>query len=93
MGTAFPFIYVMSTIFGIIAIIASYILHRKTKALSTFTILIGYLLGVVPGTIWVAMFAFDVPKQLMEIVTLIPFISSPLITIGLLVYAVKLKSN
>ena len=93
MGTAFPIIYVFSIIFGIIAIIASYILHKKTRALSTLAILVGYLLGVVPGIIWVALFAFDAPKKLLEIVTLIPYISSPLITMGLLIYAVKLKNN
>lgn len=93
MGTAFPFIYSFSIIFGIIAIIASYILHKKTKALSTLVILIGYLLGVVPGFIWLALFVFNGPKIYMEIATIIAYISSPLITIGLLIYAVKLRNN
>ena len=93
MGTAFPFIYVISILFGIIAIIASYILHKKTKAISTLIILIGYVLAVVPLIGWLALYAFDSPKMLMEILTLIASIASPLTIIGLLFYAINIKSK
>jgi len=93
MGTAFPFIYVLSAVLGIVALIAAFILHKKTRALSTLTILIGYLIAIVPFILWLPLYAYDAPKNLMEIITIIPYISSPLTVIGFFIYAVKLKSN
>ena len=91
MGTAMPFLYSIGILFSVVGIIASYILHRKVRKLSTLVILIGYLLSVIPSATFLLANALNAPKEFLEATTFITFLSGPLIISGFLVYAIKLK--
>ena len=91
MGTAMPFLYSIGILFSVIGIIASYILHRKVRKLSTLFILVGYLLSVIPSVAFLLANALNAPKVLLETLTFVSFLSGPLIMISFLVYAIRLK--
>ena len=91
MGTSFTFVYAVSALFAIISAIAGYILHKKTKTLSTLIIFIGFLLGLASSIVFVASLGFGGLQKYVSIITMISFMAGPLTSIGLLMYAVKLK--
>lgn len=93
MGTSFTFLYSFSSLFAIVSTIAAYILHKKTRALSTLIIFIGFLLGLISSIVFVVSLGFGDIKKYTEILTMVSYMAGPLTSIGFFIYAVKLKSE
>ena len=90
-------IHSYSIVFSIIFVIASLILFKKTKKASTFIITLGCSLVVITGFFQTALLYFDIPRNLLKSFIWFShymfYVSSPLISIGFLIYAIKLKND
>jgi len=87
------YIYVFTAVFAIVSTIAGYVLHRKTKTLSTLIIFIGFLLVLISSIIFVAYLGFTTLQKYLVVFTIVSIIGYALTSIGFFAYAIKLKSE
>ena len=93
MGTFLIFQYVFSFLFGIIALVGSFILFKKTKLLSTLFIFISFFIGTIVLALGAVAQASSIIRHYFEYINLVSYLASPMMAIGLLIYAIKLNSK